>query len=71
MQIHLLSDDSIINCCNNTAKKTTQNLDEHILVSIYLAQSLQVADLAWALSTLGFPDGSVVKNLPANAGDTV
>ena len=52
-------------------KNPTQTLDEHILVSIYLAQSLQVADLAWALSTLGFPDGSVVKNLPANAGDTV
>ena len=52
-------------------KKKKWNFDEHILVSIYLAWSLQVADLAWTLSTMGFPDGSVVKKLPVNAGDTV
>ena len=36
---------------------------------IYLETPRKFVYLAWVLCELGFPGGSVVKNLPANAGD--
>ena len=39
------------------------------LLALYFC-ILDIAFCAWIFLYLGFPDGLVVKNLPANAGDT-
>ena len=41
---------------------------KHLLSKWWLC--ISVSDLQQILIRLGFPGGSVVKNLPANAGDT-
>ena len=56
-----MSKDMLLSAGNNGAKNTVPTI-----------QSGCPVGLIWVLPTppLGFPGGSVVKNLPANAGDT-
>ena len=55
-------------CCQQNEQKMHQNLNEPI--SPLLRKNLLYHYLLSPTGYLGLPDGSVVKNPPANAGDT-
>ena len=41
-----------------------------MMILIFILLTVFVCILYWIIFTEGFPSGSVVKNLPTNAGDT-
>ena len=41
-----------------------------MMILIFILLTVFVCILYWIIFTEGFPNGSVVKNLPTNAGDT-